>query len=52
MIGGLLVGAGLGGTTAFYIFAGVALAAALVTALVPRAQHAEVPVAAVAPEPA
>ncbi|WP_431924369.1 MFS transporter [Amycolatopsis tucumanensis] len=52
VIGGLLVGAGLGGTTAFYIFAGVALAAALVTALVPRAQHAEVPVAAVAPEPA
>ncbi|AIJ22273.1 MFS transporter [Amycolatopsis methanolica] len=52
VIGGLLVGAGLGGTTAFYIFAGVALAAALVTALVPRAQHADVPVPAVAPEPA
>ncbi|WP_431903723.1 MFS transporter [Amycolatopsis thermoflava] len=52
VIGGLLVGAGLGGTTAFYIFAGVALAAALVTALVPRAQHADLPVPAVAPEPA
>ncbi|WP_191244615.1 MFS transporter [Amycolatopsis deserti] len=52
VIGGLLVGAGLGGTTAFYIFAGVALAAALVTALVPRAQHADVPLPAVAPEPA
>ncbi|UQS23788.1 aromatic acid/H+ symport family MFS transporter [Amycolatopsis thermalba] len=52
VVGGLLVGAGLGGTTAFFIFAGVALAAALVTALVPRADHAGVPVAAVAPEPA
>ncbi|GAA1203969.1 MFS transporter [Prauserella alba] len=36
VIGGLLVGAGLGGMAAFYIFAGIALLAALVTLLVPR----------------
>lgn len=39
VIGGLLVGAGLGGMAAFYIFAGIALLAALVTLLVPRPAH-------------
>ncbi|MBB3661366.1 MULTISPECIES: MFS transporter [Prauserella salsuginis group] len=39
VIGGLLVGAGLGGMAAFYIFAGIALLAALVTMLVPRPAH-------------
>ena len=32
----MLVGAGVGGSTAFTIFAGVALAGAVVTLLVPR----------------
>ncbi|PXY30363.1 MFS transporter [Prauserella coralliicola] len=41
VVGGVLVGAGLGGTTAFYLFAAIALAAAVVTALVPRSRHAE-----------
>lgn len=36
VVGGLLVGAGLGGTTAFYLFAAVAAGAAAVTLLVPR----------------
>lgn len=36
VIGGVLVGAGLGGTTALYLFGAIALAAAAVTALVPR----------------
>lgn len=36
VIGGVLVGAGVGGSTAFTIFAGVALAGAVVTLLVPR----------------
>lgn len=36
VIGGLLVGAGLGGTTAFYVFAAVSLAGATVTFFVPR----------------
>lgn len=51
VIGGLLVGAGLGGTTAFYLFAGVAAVAAVVTALVPRSREEaeeETPVAAAA----
>lgn len=39
VIGGLLVGAGLGGMAAFYIFAGIALLAALVTMLVSRPAH-------------
>lgn len=39
VIGGLLVGAGLGGMAAFYIFAGIALLAAVVTLLVPRPAH-------------
>ncbi|MFC4003998.1 MFS transporter [Prauserella oleivorans] len=54
VIGGFLVGAGLGGTTAFYIFAGIALVAALVTGLVPRPEHAdaEVPLTGAAPQPA
>ncbi len=46
IIGGLLVGAGLGGSTAFQIFAGVALIGALVTTLVPRPAHVETPVTA------
>jgi AAHS family benzoate transporter-like MFS transporter len=43
ILGGVLVGAGVGGTTAFYLFAGIALAGSLVTALVPRPGHAEAP---------
>ena len=39
VIGGALVGAGLGGTTAFYVFAGVSLLGALVTVLVPVARR-------------
>jgi MFS transporter, AAHS family, benzoate transport protein len=39
MIGGVLVGAGLGGTTAFYLFAGISLMGALVAGLVPRPPH-------------
>ncbi|RYU09903.1 MFS transporter [Nocardioides iriomotensis] len=42
IVGGVLVGAGVGGTTAFYLFAGVSLAGAAVTSLVPRAQDEEV----------
>ena len=41
LIGGWLVAAGLGGTTAFYIFGGVALFGALVTVLVPRQKAVE-----------
>ncbi|HSE72158.1 MAG TPA: aromatic acid/H+ symport family MFS transporter [Nocardioidaceae bacterium] len=41
VVGGMLVGAGLGGTTAFYVFAGISLLGALVTLLVPRARHEE-----------
>ncbi|MEV5540290.1 MFS transporter [Saccharopolyspora shandongensis] len=57
VVGGLLVGAGLGGTTTFYLFAAIAAAAAVVTVLVPRSRHAEeeLPVAAPAagsPHPA
>ncbi|MBX7430716.1 MFS transporter [Mycobacterium sp. Y57] len=37
IIGGLLVGAGIGGTAAFLIFAGLAVLGAAVTATVPRA---------------
>jgi AAHS family benzoate transporter-like MFS transporter len=51
IVGGVLVGAGVGGTTAFYLFAAVSLAGALVTSLVPRPQHAEAaPVDEPAPE--
>jgi AAHS family benzoate transporter-like MFS transporter len=39
VIGGLLVGAGVGGSAAFTIFAGIALAGALVTLLVPRRER-------------
>lgn len=35
-IGGLIIGAGLGPTMAFYIFAGAALIGAIATALIPR----------------
>ncbi|TDC96711.1 MFS transporter [Saccharopolyspora aridisoli] len=58
VVGGLLVGAGLGGTTAFYLFAAVAAGAAVVTLLVPRSRdedEAERPLAAAAvgsPNPA
>jgi AAHS family benzoate transporter-like MFS transporter len=41
VVGGMLVGAGLGGTTALYVFAGISLLGALVTLLVPRARHEE-----------
>jgi AAHS family benzoate transporter-like MFS transporter len=41
ILGGVLVGAGVGGTTAFYLFAGISLAGALVTSLVPHPQHEE-----------
>jgi AAHS family benzoate transporter-like MFS transporter len=41
VIGGALVSAGVGGTTAFYVFAGVSLLGALVTSLVPRSPHTE-----------
>jgi MFS transporter, AAHS family, benzoate transport protein len=40
VIGGLLVGAGVGGSVAFVIFAGLAVLGAAVTALVPRKQAA------------
>ncbi|MFC7339857.1 MFS transporter [Saccharopolyspora griseoalba] len=38
LVGGLLVGAGLGGTTAFHLFAAIAAGAAVVTLLVPRSR--------------
>jgi AAHS family benzoate transporter-like MFS transporter len=41
VIGGVLVGAGVGGTTAFVLFAGISLVGAMVTALVPASQHEE-----------
>jgi AAHS family benzoate transporter-like MFS transporter len=41
ILGGILVGAGVGGTTAFYLFSGVSLVGAMVTSLVPRPSHAE-----------
>ena len=37
----MLVGAGVGGTTAFYIFAGISLAGAAVASLVPRSRSHE-----------
>lgn len=40
IIGGVLVGAGVGGSTAFLLFAGISVAGALVTLLVPRPAHA------------
>ena len=51
ILGGVLVGAGVGGTTAFYLFAAVSLAGALVTSLVPRPRHEEVEGALAAPRP-
>lgn len=45
ILGGVLVGAGVGGSTAFQLFAGVSLAGALVTSLVPRSRHEEAAVA-------
>lgn len=48
IIGGVLVGAGVGGSTAFQLFAGISLLGAMVTLLVPRPACAEVP--AMAPE--
>lgn len=42
IIGGLLVGAGVGGSTAFQLFAGISLLGALVTLLVPRPAHEQV----------
>jgi MFS transporter, AAHS family, benzoate transport protein len=52
VLGGVLVGAGLGGTTAFFLFAGVALLGALVTALVPRARQADTEPVVASPAPA
>ncbi len=46
MVGGALVGAGLGGSTAFQLFAGVSLLGALVTLSVPHRQHEEAVVVA------
>lgn len=40
IIGGVLIGAGLGSHVAFFIFAGVAVAGALLTFVVPRQRHA------------
>ena len=42
IIGGVLVGAGLGGTTAFVLFAGISLLGAMVTGLVPVRRHDDV----------
>ena len=54
VIGGLLVGANVGGSVAFVIFAGLAVLGAAVTAFVPRPQEtpAEVKWPAVVPAPA
>lgn len=41
ILGGMLVGAGVGGSTAFYLFAAISVVGALVTTLVPRSRHAE-----------
>lgn len=41
IIGGVLVGAGVGGSTAFQLFAGVSLAGAVVALAVPRPANAE-----------
>jgi len=46
IIGGVLVGAGLGGSTAFQLFAGVSLLGAVVTLLVPKSAHSEASVTA------
>lgn len=43
IIGGVLVGAGVGGSTAFQLFAAISLLGALVTLVVPRPAHAESP---------
>ena len=43
IIGGVLVAAGVGGSTAFQLFAGISLVGALVTSLVPRTRHVEQP---------
>lgn len=51
VVGGALVSAGVGGTTAFYVFAGVSLLGALVTLLVPRPEHEEEAVAPTHPLP-
>lgn len=48
IIGGVLVGAGLGGTTAFQLFAVISVVGALVTLLVPRSAHDEAVSASVA----
>lgn len=47
VIGGILVGAGVGGSTAFQLFAGISLLGALVTMMVPRAARAR----AASPDP-
>jgi len=52
IIGGVLVAAGVGGSTAFQLFAAVSLVGALVTSLVPRTRHVEQPAGANRKEPA
>jgi AAHS family benzoate transporter-like MFS transporter len=42
IVGGVLVGAGVGGSTAFQLFAAISLAGAVVALAVPRPAHAEV----------
>ena len=49
IIGGVLVGAGMGGSTAFQLFAGISLLGAMVTLLVPRPAHTEAPVVGAGP---
>jgi AAHS family benzoate transporter-like MFS transporter len=41
ILGGVLVGAGVSGSTAFQLFAGISLLGALVTSVVPRSRHDE-----------
>ena len=49
ILGGVLVGVGVGGGTAFRLFAAVSVAGALVTALVPRSRHQDVPAPTTSP---
>ncbi len=51
-IGGLIISAGFGASSAFYIFAGVAVVGAICTALIPRSPAAAEVVISQAPTPA
>ncbi len=51
VLGGLLIGAGLSGSVAFLLFAGLALFGALVAAFVPRSPESAAAPPAVAPQP-